>query len=135
MKYRSSFRPLIALIVPLALAVGLSGCTLLGLGAAAGAAVGGCALLDENEDDRVTQAEFSASLYDAWDVNNDNRITEAEFEAGVDRSDIYADWSGDFDTWDTNNNGTLTEAEFASGAAANDSTVRWADRRCDELGL
>lgn len=129
---QSIFRSYAVLVIPLLLAAGLSGCLLLGAGAAA---VGGCALLDEDQDDRVTQAEFSAGIYNAWDVNDDDMLTEAEFDAGVDRSDVYADWSGDFDAWDTNDDDSLTEAEFAAGIRDEGGTREWADRQCDELGL
>ena len=122
----------LALIVPLVFAVGLSGCALLGLGAAA---VGGCALLDENEDDRVTQAEFSAGLFDSWDEDNDDSLSEAEFNDGVDRSDVYDDWSDDYGDWDSDGDESLTQAEFAAGIAAGSDREDWADRRCDELGL
>ncbi len=135
MKSNSPFRRSIALIVPAALALGLSGCTLLGVGAAAGAAVGGCALLDQNEDDRVTDAELSRALYDAWDTDADDMLTEEEFEAGIDRSDVFADWSGDFGTWDTNDSGALSESEFASGVGSVENAVQWTDRQCDKLGL
>lgn len=129
------YRPAAAIVVPLALAVSLSGCTLLGLGAAAGAAVGGCAVLDENEDEMVTEAELSEGLFNAWDVNGDDALVEAEFEAGIERSDLYSDWSGEFDAWDTNDSGELSESEFASGVAQDENVPRWLDRRCDDLGL
>lgn len=122
------------LIVPLVLAVSLSGC-LLGLGAAAGAAVGGCSILDENEDERITEAEFSAGLFESWDRNDDNTLSESEFEAGVDREDVFAGWSGEFDEWDTNDNGELTRMEFEAGVREDDDVPQWLDRRCDDLGL
>lgn len=132
MKKFHLYHPLWAIVVPLILAVGVSGCALLGLGAAT---VGGCAILDENQDDRVTDAEFSAGLFDAWDTDDDDALDEGEFDAGTARSDVYDDWSDDFDDWDENDDGSLTEAEFADGIADDDAAMRWADRRCDDLGL
>ena len=138
MRYASSslrvtFLPVLAAV--LALSLTLSGCVLFGLGAAAGAAVGGCSLLDDNDDDRVTQAELSSGLFDAWDTNDNGTLTEAEFEAGTDRGDLYAGWSGDFDAWDANGNGTLSESEFRNGVASDSDTAEWLDRQCDDLGL
>ena len=126
---RPTFLPLVAL---LALAVPLSGCTLLGLGAAT---VGGCALLDADDDDRVTEAELSSGLFDAWDANDDGTLAEAEFDAGVERRAIFDDWSDEFDDWDENDDDALTEAEFEAGVAADDDTAAWMDRQCDDLGL
>ncbi len=123
------------LALPVLLTFTLSGCVLLGLGAAAGAAVGGCAILDENDDDRVTEAEVSAALFDDWDTDNDNALTEAEFEAGVAQEDIFSDWSGNFDEWDADADGELSEAEYRAGVSEDGDSARWADRQCDDLGL
>ena len=127
--------PLPAVVLPLALALALSGCTLLGLGAAAGAAVGGCALLDENEDDTVTAAEASSSVFNSWDTNDDARLSPAEFDAGAGSSRTYAGVSGSFNDWDTDDDGTLTRAEFSTGATTSGATADWLDARCDDLGL
>lgn len=134
-RYISNNTVLLSLVIPLALVVSLSGCLLLGLGAAAGAAVGGCAILDRNDDDRVTEAEFAASLFNDWDTNDNNVLTEGEFDAGVDESSAYADIEGNFDEWDDNNNGSLTQAEFRSGIAADANYEDWLDDECDDLGL
>lgn len=126
---------LASLVLPIALAVSLSGCTLLGLGAAAGAVVGGCSLLDDNADDQITQSELASGIFTSWDTNEDSTLTEAEFEAGVDRSDLYADWSGDFGTWDADDDDIITASEFEAGVGADPNTANWADDRCDDLGL
>ena len=126
-------RRLYAFIVPLSFALALSGCTLFGLGAAAGATVGGCALLDENEDDTVTEEEIAAGIHAAWDADDDGVVSEAEFDAGVETRSRYAGWSGSFDDWDEDADGALTQAEFSSGASG--STAAWVDARCDDLGL
>lgn len=132
MKNTHLYRPLWAIVVPLVMAAALSGCLLLGAGAAT---VGGCALLDENEDERVTEAEFSAGLFDTWDTDDDDALDSGEFDEGTARSDVYDDWSDDFDDWDEDGDGSLTEAEFAGGIAEDDDAVQWADRQCDDLGL
>lgn len=126
---------LTALIIPLVFALSLSGCTLLGLGAAAGATVGGCALLDENEDDTVSEEEIAIGIHNAWDTDDDGVVSEAEFDAGVETRDRYAGWSGSFEDWDDDDDGALTQAEFSSGATASGSMATWADARCDDLGL
>ena len=137
MKHRYLPTPtfLLSLIVPLALAVSLSGCLLFGLGAAAGAAVGGCSVLDDNDDDRVTEAEFSAGLYNEWDDDGNDLLTESEFDAGVDRSAAYADWDTNFDAWDDDSDNNLTEAEFSAGVAADADVRDRLDDECDDLGL
>lgn len=124
-----------ALILPLAFALSLSGCTLLGLGAAAGATVGGCALLDENEDDTVTEEEIAVGIHGAWDTDDDGVVSETEFDAGVETRTRYAGWSGSFADWDDDGDGALTRAEFSSGATASGNTAAWVDARCDDLGL
>ena len=126
--------PRLSVLPALALALSFSGCTLLGLGAAAGATVGGCALLDTDNDYVVTEEELSAGLYEAWDTNDDGTLTEAEFDAGVGTRDAFSDWSGSFDDWDADGNGTLARAEFSDGAARGDS-ANWLDAQCDDLGL
>ena len=131
----SSTRIAATLVLPVFLTFTLSGCVLFGLGATAGAAVGGCALLDDNDDERVTQMEVSAALYDDWDTDGDDALTEAEFEAGVAQEDIFSDWSGEFSAWDADDDDELTEAEYRAGVSANANTARWADRQCDDLGL
>ncbi len=110
----------------------LSGCLALGLGAAA--AVGGCALLDKDQDDRVSEREFSEGLFEAWD-NGDGRLTRAEFDAGVRTSRVYASWSGSFGSWDTNGNGTLSRSEFTTGAVGSGDVAGKLDDNCDGLGL
>ena len=120
----------LSLILPFA----LSGC-LLGLGAAAGATVGGCSVLDENEDERVTRAELSRGLFDAWDTDDNDVLTQAEFEGGVDRRDTFDTWSENFDDWDANGDDSLTEAEFDAGVAQDDAASAWLDDQCDDLGL
>ena len=126
---------LLAFGLPLILAVTLSGCTLLGMGAAAGAGVGGCSLLDDNNDDKVTETEFSRGLFDDWETDDDGTLTEEEFEAGIDQGGIFSDWSGDFDAWDTDGDDALTEAEFEAGVAEDNNTAGWLDSQCDSLGL
>jgi hypothetical protein len=112
-----------------------AGCTLLGLGAAAGATVGGCALLDANDDDTITEAEFSAGLFDRWDTDGDGSLTEAEFDAGAARGDAYDDWDDDFDEWDDDDDGTLSQPEFISGAGDSGDIPDLIDEGCDNLGL
>ncbi len=126
---------LAALAGLLALIPLFAGCTLLGLGAAAGATIGGCALLDENQDDRVTEAEFSAGLFNSWDDDDDDTISRAEFSAGVATADAYAGWSGSFDSWDGDGDGVLTEAEFTDGATGSGDVTAMLDDGCDDLGL
>lgn len=122
------------IVLTLALTVPLSGC-LLGLGAAAGAAVGGCSILDQNQDERVTRQELSAGLFDSWDTNDNDVLTEAEFDSGVDRADIFDPWSDNFDDWDENDDDTLTQAEFEAGVTEDDDAADWMDSQCDDLGL
>jgi hypothetical protein len=125
----SLFAPLLLLLlVPLH-----AGCVALGLGAAA--TVGGCALLDENDDDRVTEAELSAGLFDRWDTDDDGSLTEAEFDAGVDRGDAYDEWDDDFDDWDDDGDDVLTQAEFSDGARDSGGLANMIDDGCDDLGL
>lgn len=133
-RYLSSPTALLSLAVPLALAVSLSGCALFGLGAAAGAAVGGCHLLDQNEDDQVTEAELAAGLFDDWDANDSGDLSEAEFDAGAAGGDLYAGWEDSFDDWDDDADNDLTEAEFRAGVQESD-TEAWLDSECDDLGL
>ncbi|HLT46299.1 MAG TPA: hypothetical protein VK002_03650 [Rubricoccaceae bacterium] len=122
-----------ALVLPLALALTFSGCLALGAGAAA--AVGGCALLDRDRDDNVTEAELSAALYDDWDEDDDGRLTRAEFDAGAGARPAFAGVSGSFVAWDADDDGALTEAEFSSGVAESGDTTDWLDAQCDEIGL
>lgn len=129
------FRPALFTVLPLLLAVALSGCTLLGLGAAAGAAVGGCSILDENDDDAVSEAEFTAGVFDNWDDNDDLMLSEAEFEDGIDNSDAFADWSGDFDAWDDDGDDMISQTEFEAGVDEQGGAGEWVDTRCDALGL
>jgi hypothetical protein len=127
--------PLLATTLVLLLAPLYAGCTLLGLGAAAGATVGGCALLDANDDDTITEAEFSAGLFDRWDTDGDGSLTEAEFDAGAARGDAYDDWDDDFDEWDDDDDGTLSQPEFISGAGDSGDIPDLIDEGCDNLGL
>lgn len=124
-----------ALVFPLVLVTMLSGCTLFGMGAAAGATVGGCSLLDENEDEQITQAEFRTGLFDSWDTDDDGLLTEDEFEAGTGRGEVFDELSGDFEAWDDDGDDTLSESEFEAGIAASDDELAWLDRQCDDLGL
>ncbi len=126
-------RTSLPLLLALALVPLLSGCLALGLGAAA--TVGGCALLDEDQDDEVTTAEFSAGLFDAWDDDGDGTLTEAEFSDGTSSSDTYAAWGDDFDGWDGDGDGTLTEAEFSDGVGGSGDVAAMLDDGCDDLGL
>lgn len=135
MKTPSSYPTVLATTLMLLMAPLLSGCTLLGLGAAAGATVGGCALLDDNQDGRLTEAEFSAGLFDAWDTDDDGTVSQAEFAAGTQTSDAYAGWSGSFDAWDDNSDGTLSQAEFTDGATGSGDVTAMLDDACDDLGL
>lgn len=123
-----------AIVLTLALTVPISGC-LLGLGAAAGAAVGGCSILDADQDDRVTRQELSSGLFDAWDTNDNDSLTEAEFESGVNRGDVFEPWSDNFDDWDDDDDDTLTETEFDAGVADDEEAAGWMDSQCDDLGL
>lgn len=123
------------LVLPLLLTVSLSGCTLFGLGAAAGAVVGGCALLDENEDETVTEAELARGLFNDWNTDDDDSLTEEEFDAGIGQREIFADWSDDFDAWDADNDDAITEAEFESGVNRSELSEEWLDDQCDGLGL
>ena len=126
-----AFSPeLSVLIVLLTLTFTTSGCLLLGAGAAA---VGGCAVLDENQDDRVTEAEASAALFERWDTNDNESLTEAEFNAGTERGEAFEDWADDFDDWDTDESDSLNESEFVTGAS--EGPDDWLDERCDDLGL
>lgn len=130
---RSSRLPFVLVLFPL-LTLSLSGCTLLGLGAAAGATAGGCALLDANEDDNVTEAEVSEGLFDNWDADDNDVLSEKEFDVGAQNTGVFINSDGGFDAWDDNNDDELTRAEFADGASEGDAE-RWADATCDELGL
>jgi hypothetical protein len=132
---RISSLPTLAPVLLLLLAPLYAGCTLLGLGAAAGATVAGCAILDNNDDDRVTEAELSVGLFNAWDTNDNDMLTEAEFDAGVARSDSYEAWDDDFDEWDDDDNGMLTQAEFSGGAQDTGGLLDLVDNGCDDLGL
>jgi|GEM_PF-3653008 hypothetical protein len=132
--YYSRSVSLLTLVLSLGMVLLFSGCALFGLGAAAGAVVGGCSVLDANEDDQVTTEELSQGLYASWDTNDDTALSETEFDRGVERRDIYSDWSGNFDDWDTDDNDTLSQAEFDSGIAQGD-TSEWLDSQCDDLGL
>lgn len=126
---------MMALVLPVALSVTLSGCTLFGLGAAAGAAVGGCSLLDANDDDRITRTELSRGLYDDWDADDSGTLSQDEFDAGVNQRDIFSGWADDFDSWDTSGDDMLSEAEFQAGVMETAEARNWVDRRCDDLGL
>ncbi|HEX7072216.1 MAG TPA: hypothetical protein VF190_15495 [Rhodothermales bacterium] len=131
-----SYRTALAVPVILALSIPFSigGC-LLGLGAAAGTAVGSCALMDDNEDEIVSEAEFSRGLFDAWDVNDDLTLTEAEFDAGTARSATYDDWTDDFDDWDADDDAGISATEFDAGVTQNAMVASLLDDQCDDLGL
>lgn len=134
-RYARISTSLIATLLSVITVASLSGCLLFGAGAAAGAAAGGCALLDENEDDRITREELSAGLYAAWDSNQDAMLSQEEFDAGTSQRDLYQAWSDDFDTWDSDDDAELTRAEFDAGVADDAETEAWLDDQCDDLGL
>lgn len=132
-RYLSRVMPLLTLIVSGTLALQLSGC--LAAGAAAGAAVGGCALLDANEDEQVTMAEMSDGLYDAWDTDGDSELTRDEFQAGVSQHERYQPWSVEYGNWDADDDNMLSRSEFRTGVAGQSGTESWLDDQCDDLGL
>jgi hypothetical protein len=132
---RSLIRSSALVLTPLALAATLSGCTLLGLGAAAGATVGGCALLDADNDDQISRTELASGLYDNWDDDGNDMLTRAEFADGVDSRAAYSAWSGDFDSWDTDDDGMLSETEFRMALQEDENAEAFLDDQCDALGL
>jgi hypothetical protein len=105
------------------------------LAVAAAGAVGGCALLDTDDDDEVSSEEAAYGLFDLYDEDEDGVVTRAEFRVGVARSPSTADFGGSFDDWDANNDGALTRPEFVDGAVGSDGIVDVADSSCDEIGL
>ncbi|MDX1531055.1 MAG: hypothetical protein R3362_05980 [Rhodothermales bacterium] len=123
----------LAAALALALVPFVSGCLALGVGAAA--TVGGCALLDRDQNEEVTPQEFSEGLFDNWDEDDSGGLTRAEFDAGVRTSDTYAGWSDAFPEWDDNGNGTLSRGEFTDGAVGSGDVAGMLDDGCDDLGL
>lgn len=124
-------------VLPLALALlSLAGCGSADeLAVAAAGAVGGCALLDTDDDDEVSSEEAAYGLFDAYDGDNDGVVTRDEFRVGVARGPATADFGGSFDDWDDDNDGALTQPEFVDGAVGSDGFVDVADSGCDEIGL
>lgn len=101
------------------------------LAVAAGAAVGGCALLDTDDDDTVESEEVAYGLFDRYDTDDDGALTRTEFERGTARGTVTADWAGEFDDWDENDNEVLSRSEFTDGATDTGAV----DATCDDLGL
>ena len=101
------------------------------LAVATGAAVGGCALLDTDDDDTVESEEVAFGLFDRYDSDDDATLTRAEFNTGISRGTVTADWRGQFDAWDDDNDGALTRSEFTDGATDTGAV----DATCDDLGL
>lgn len=124
-----------SLLLTIALIFSLSGCTLLGAGAVAGATAGGCAALDADEDDTVTAAEVSEGLFNDWDADNNGVLSEKEFDVGAQATGVFTDRDGGFDAWDTDDNNELTEDEFEAGVTESSGAEQWADATCDDLGL
>ena len=112
----------------------LSGCAAAGMGAAAGATAGGCALLDANDDETVTAEEVGEGLFTNWDADGNDILSEKEFDVGAQATGIFTDRPGGFAAWDTDGNDELTRAEFEAGVGEGDAAL-WADATCDELGL
>lgn len=121
-------------LLPVLLIISMSGCAAAGLGAAAGATVGGCALLDADEDETVTAEEVGAGLFAEWDADGNEILSEKEFDVGAQATGVFTDRPGGFDAWDTDGNDELTKAEFEAGVGEDDAEA-WADATCDELGL
>ena len=117
----------------------LAGCgaadELAGVGAAAGAVVGGCSLLDTDNDDAVTSDEVARGLFNRYDTDDSGVLTRAEFDAGVSRGRTTSAWSGEFGDWDSNDDDLLSRPEFVDGANGNGGLDGAADDTCDELGL
>ena len=104
-------------------------------GAAAGAVVGGCSLLDADNDDAVTSTEVANGLFARYDSNSNGVLTRAEFNAGVARGRTTAAWRGEFDGWDDNDDGLLSRPEFVDAATGDGGLDGAADDTCDDLGL
>jgi hypothetical protein len=119
-----------------ALLLVLSGCSAtdeLALGAAG--TIGGCALLDTNDDEAIGGDEAATVLFTRYDSDNDGMLTRAEFSAGVNRGTATRGLANKFGDWDDDSNGMLTRVEFVDGAGDDDSFVGIADAGCDEIGL
>lgn len=126
----------LSLLLSALVAFGLSGCGSADeLAVAAGAAVGGCALLDTNDDSQISEDETAYALFDNYDTDDDGTVSRAEFDAGVARGTATASFRGEFDDWDSDDDGLLTRGEFADGATATGDLVGVADASCDEIGL
>ena len=122
----------------------LSGALVTGCGAAdelagatavAGAVVGGCSLLDTDNDDAVTSDEVATGLFDRYDTDDSGVLTRAEFDAGVSRGRTTSAWRGEFGDWDSNDDDLLSRPEFVDGADGNGGLDGAADDTCDDLGL
>ncbi len=127
-------------LLSLTLALGLlSGCgaadDLAVAAGAAGAVVGGCSLLDTDNDDTVTSDEAASGLFNAYDTDDDGTLTRSEFNAGVARGRTTSAWRGEFGGWDDDSDGLLTRAEFVDGASDSGGFDDAADATCDDLGL
>lgn len=103
--------------------------------AGAAATVGGCALLDTNDDEAIGGNEAASGLFSAYDTDNDGTLTRAEFDIGIRRGSATRDLGDKFDDWDDDGNRLLTRTEFVDGAGDDTSFVGVADAGCDELGL
>jgi hypothetical protein len=103
--------------------------------AGAVATVGGCALLDTNDDEAIGGDEAANALFTRYDTNNDAMLSRAEFDTGIARGRATAELRGKFGDWDDNNDAMLSRTEFVDGAGDDDSFVGIADAGCDELGL
>jgi hypothetical protein len=126
--------------LPLTLAFGLlAGCgatdELAVAAGAAGAVVGGCSLLDTDNDDAVTSDEAASGLFNAYDTDDDGVLARGEFTSGVARGRVTAAWDGEFDDWDDDDDDLLTRAEFVDGASDSGGFDDAADATCDDLGL
>lgn len=120
-------------------AILLAGCgatdELAAAGAAAGAVVGGCSLLDTDNDDAVTSDEVARGLFSRYDTDGSGVLTRAEFDAGVARGRTVAAWRGEFGDWDSDGDDLLSRPEFVDGANGSGGLDGAADGTCDDLGL
>lgn len=66
----------------------------------------------------LTEEEFYASMFSAWDVNDDNRLSEDEVMDGFDDAAFRA-WGRSFASWfeghDDDGDTYMTRGEFTSG--------------------
>jgi hypothetical protein len=68
---------------------------------------------DRDDDDLLSENEFSTGMYADWDADNDLGINEDEFAAGSERW-YGADHDGDFDVWDEDDSGLIDQNEFGA---------------------